>query len=138
MPGPVPKRSDQRVRRNKTAPVSKLRAVGVVDVPELGLVDPDPLVAELWASQHASAQRQYMEPSDWSHFKVMLRLLDGQLKSSRLNANLMQVVESMMSKHGVAEGHRRQLRIEVERASEVVEKPVGASESYRRVFGMGA
>ena len=138
MPGPVPKRSDQRVRRNKVAPVSKLHAVGTVDVPELGMDDPDPLVAEYWVAQHCSAQRQFMEPSDWVHFKLMLRLLDGQLKSSRMNANLILAIESMASKHGVAEGHRRQLRIEVERAPGVAVEVEGASASYKRVCGMEA
>ena len=135
---PIPKRSSERIRRNKVEPPSRIRAVGVVDVPELGIVDPHPRVSGLWAAQHQSAQRQFMEASDWEHFKLALELLDRQLKGSRLNANLMQTIESMLGAQGVAEGHRRRLRIEVERVSEVVEKPVGASESYRRVFGMGA
>lgn len=138
MPGPVPKRSDQRIRRNKVEPVSKLRAAGPVGVPDLGIDGPDPLVLELWTAQHQSAQRQYMESSDWAHFKLGLRLLDSQLKSGRFNANLVQVIESMFSTHGLSEGHRRRLRIEVERIPEVTEKPVGASASYKRVFGVEA
>jgi hypothetical protein len=135
---PIPKRSDQRIRRNKVAPVSKIHADGVVSVPELGIDGPDPLVEELWVAQHQSAQRQYMESSDWAHFKLALRLLDGQLKAGRFNANLVQVIESIFANHGLAEGHRRKLRIEVERAQEEVAKPVGASASYKRVFGMEA
>lgn len=135
---PIPKRSDQRIRRNKVEPPRKIHAVGVVDVPDLGIDDPDPLVAEFWVAQHKSAQCVFMESSDWAHFKMALRLLDGQLKSSRLNANLMQVIESMFSGHGVSEGHRRRLKIEVEREQVAVDKPAGASASYRRVFGMEA
>ena len=138
MPGPVPKRSDQRVRRNKVEPVSKLHAVGVVEVPELGMDDPDPLVLEFWQAQHNSAQRQYMEPSDWAHFKYGLRLLDVVLKSGRPNANLSQVAESIFANHGMAEGHRRKLHVEVERAPLVAAEVEGASASYKRVFGMGA
>ena len=124
MPGPVPKRSSERVRRNKVEPPAKIRAVGEVAIPELGIEDPHPRVAGLWVAQHQSAQRQFMEPSDWEHFKLTLEFLDRQLKSSRFNANLVAVVESMLGKHGVAEGHRRQLRIEVERSVGKVEVDV--------------
>ena len=120
----IPKRSDQRVRRNKVVPPTKVVVVGEVEVPPLGIVDPDPMVLEFWVAQHQSAQRQFMEPSDWVHFRVALRLLDGQLKSSRLNANLVAAIESMLGKHGVAEGHRRMLRIEVERSVGKVEVDV--------------
>jgi hypothetical protein len=44
--GPVPKRSDQRVRRNKDdggLEVEKLAAVGPIEIPDLDIEDPVPL-----------------------------------------------------------------------------------------------
>lgn len=136
MPGPVPKRSSERVRRNKVVPPTKISAVGGVAIPELGFDDPHPLVVEMWEAQHRSAQSQFMELSDWVHFKLAMELLDRQLKGSRLNANLIQTIESMLGSHGMAEGHRRRLRIEVERQ---VEAPVAAdvADMFRRKM-MGA
>jgi hypothetical protein len=125
------------VRRNKTAPVSKIRVVGEVEIPELGMEDPHPLVAEMWVAQHRSAQRQFMEPTDWVHFKIYLTYQDELLKTSRKNANLVMITESMAANHGVAEGHRRKSRIEVERVSVVPVKSENVADFYRRKMEIG-
>lgn len=45
--GPVPKRSDQRIRRNRPdVPTGTVTALGTVALPGLGLEAPHPLVAD--------------------------------------------------------------------------------------------
>jgi hypothetical protein len=57
--GPMSKRSDQRVRRNKDdggAEVEKLAAVGPVEIPDLNIEDPHPLIIDFYESLKDSAQ----------------------------------------------------------------------------------
>ena len=64
--GPIPNRSDQRVRRTKDefGPITKIEAQGTVEVPALDLDDPHPLIVDLYRSLANSAQAKYYLPSD--------------------------------------------------------------------------
>ena len=116
MPGPVPKRSDQRVRRNKPdVETDTIEMIGVVEVPPLGLADPHPLVEDLYCSLADSGQAQYYEPSDWEFARVMCHFLDRQVKSSKPSGQLLAVLHSMMTDLLIAEGARRRVRLEIER-----------------------
>ena len=118
MPGPIPKRSDQRIRRNRPdVPVEKVTALGVVRAPdELGFDDPHPLTQEMWESLHGSAQSRFFEKSDWTHAKTVLHFMDMQLKSSRPGAQMLQTLFSELGNLLVSEGSRRKLRLEIDRA----------------------
>ncbi|ALF00970.1 terminase small subunit [Mycobacterium phage SoYo] len=114
--GPVRKRSDQRVRRNKDAvPTEKVTAIGTVPIPELGFDDPHPIVRDLYRSLTESAQRRYYEPSDWQYARTALHFLDGLLKSPKPNGQLLTTVNSMLSSLLVSEGDRRRVQLEIER-----------------------
>jgi hypothetical protein len=118
--GPIPKRSENRIRRNKPdVPVEKVQAIGVVPIPSaLGFDDPHPLVVELFLSMRESAQSRYFEPSDWAYAKFALHFADNLLKSSRPSAQLLASVQTMLTDLLVSEGARRRVRLEVERSSE--------------------
>ena len=63
---PVPKRSDQRVRRNQyQGPTDKVTAIGAVTIPELNFDDPHPIVADMYRSLTESAQRKYYAIRRW-------------------------------------------------------------------------
>ncbi|WP_066904583.1 hypothetical protein [Mycolicibacterium houstonense] len=115
--GPVPERSDQRVRRNKDeyGEVTKIPAKGPVPVPELGFDDPHPIVAALYRSLGESAQANYYEPSDWQYARLTLHFADQLLKTSKPSAQMLATVQQMLSALLVSEGDRRRVRIEVER-----------------------
>ncbi|ANU79339.1 minor tail protein [Mycobacterium phage BuzzBuzz] len=114
--GPVRKRSDQRVRRNKDAvPTEKVTAIGTVPIPELGFDDPHPIVRDLYRSLTESAQRRYYEPSDWQYARTALHFLDGLLKSPKPNGQLLTTVNSMLSSLLISEGDRRRVQLEIER-----------------------
>src|SRR5690349_12382758 len=79
--GPVPARSDQRVRRNEPEiPIDKIPAIGPVDVPELDLGGwVHPLVSDLYEAMKNSAQSKYFEPSDWAYARLTLYVVNDML-----------------------------------------------------------
>lgn len=116
MPGPVPKRSEERIRRNKPEfEITKINADGVVTQPELGITDPHPITADFWESLADSGQSRFYEPSDWQFARFTLHFADQLLKSSRPSAQMLQGVNSALSDLLVSEGARRRVRMEVER-----------------------
>lgn len=115
--GPVPKRSEDRIRRNKPeVPIEKVEAIGTVVAPELGFEDPHPLVKDLYLSMRESAQARFYEPSDWEMARFTLHFADILLKSSRPSGQLLATVQSMMVDLLLTEGSRRRVRLEVERS----------------------
>lgn len=115
--GPVPKRSDQRVRRNKAeTPIDKVESIGVVAVPELGFVDPHFLTVDLYRSLSESAQSRFYEPSDYQIARSVLHFLDQQFKTSRPSGQMVQSLFSQLTDLLLTEGARRRVRLEVERA----------------------
>jgi hypothetical protein len=114
--GPVPKRSDQRIRRNKPdVAIDKVEAIGVVRAPQLGFVDPHPLTEDLFRSLAESAQSRYYEPSDYEMARSVLFFLDQQFKSSRPSAQMVAALFGQLTDLLITEGARRRVRLEVER-----------------------
>jgi hypothetical protein len=114
MPGPVPKRSDERIRRNKVD-IEKVTAIGKVPVPDLGLADAHPMVRSMYRAMRESAQSKYFEPSDWEFARFTMYFVDNLLKQGKPSSLLLQQVNSMLSSLLVTEGDRRRVRMEVER-----------------------
>lgn len=114
--GPVPKRSDQRLRRNEPdTPIEKVTAIGPVPVPPLRIPDAHPFVTELYDAMQKSAQKRYYEPTDWAKAKVTLHFLNKLLWNPKPSAQMLAAVDSMMTTLLLTEGDRRRARIEVER-----------------------
>jgi len=109
------KRSEERIRRNIEPPTEKITAFGAVIQPSLDFDDPHPTVVRLWEAVGDSAFTRYYEPSDWEVVRVMLHVLDRQLKAVKMNANMIATVQSMMNDLLFTEGSRRKVRLEVER-----------------------
>jgi hypothetical protein len=114
--GPVPKRSSERIRRNKDdVEVETIEMVGEVEIPELGLDNPHPLVVDLYESLKDSGQSKYYEPSDWAHARIVCHFLDRQIKTSKPSGQMLAVLHSMMTDLLISEGARRRVRLEIER-----------------------
>lgn len=117
--GPVPKRSDERIRRNKPdRPIEKVTSIGVVGIPDLGLDDPHEVTVGLYQALLDSAQSRYFEPSDWAYARFCLHFADKLIKQPRPSGQVLATVHSMLSDLLVSEGSRRRFRIEIERADE--------------------
>lgn len=116
--GPVPKRSDERIRRNKPdVEITRIEAVGEVEQPELKFTDPHPIIQSLWDSLGDSGQAKYYEPSDWEYMRFILHFADGLIKNSRPSGQMLQTITSAMTDLLVSEGARRRVRMEIERES---------------------
>lgn len=122
VPGPVPKRSDQRRRRNKPAggEVTRAKSKGASGAPE---ADPDwhPIAIEWFSSLGESGQSQFYEPSDWATARVWAELLSRQLESGRPSAQMISAWSSDNTNLLGTEGARLRSRIELEKGD--AEKP---------------
>ena len=133
---PVPKRSDQRRRRNVEGRPDKVAAQGGVEVPE-----PEgawhPVARDWFLSLAESGQSQFFEPSDWQHARYIAEAMTTNLNAGKFSAQLFASVESAMNNLGSTEGARRRLRIEVERATGVqpVDPAVASIAEYRKSLG---
>lgn len=134
-PGPIPKREDERRRRNKPEPgdeVKRAHGAPVVPVPE-----PDegwhPIAWDWYRSLAESGQSRFYEPSDW-HFaryvaEAMSRNLFGGFKMS---AQMFGAVMSGMTELLTTEGSRRRARVELERDAPTEDASVLAIAEYRQ------
>lgn len=112
--GPVPKRSDQRRRRNKvdidSAPVAV--ASGGVRGPEC----PDEVagLAKRWyESLRTSGQSEFYADSDWTSALIIARAIEK--FEERPTAHMLSAILSGFGSLAATEGDRRRLRIELER-----------------------
>lgn len=119
MPGPIPKRSDQRRRRNKPQGPNIARLSGAKDVKppaEDRLWHP---AAKRWyRSLKHSGQHVFYEPSDWAYAQLAADMLSHELKEEKPRAATINQVLTMMDNLLTSEGARRRLRVELLRAGQ--------------------
>jgi hypothetical protein len=136
VPGPVPKRSDQRRRRNKVD-LDRVQIDTEVLVPELNLPgDLHPVAVDFYESLRISGQAQYFEPSDWQRARVFVSLLSDVLYSSKPSSMMYAALQSDMQALLVSEGDRRKVRMEIDRLpadTSVEDAKVAQMNRYRRV-----
>lgn len=115
--GPIPKRDDERIRRNKPeVETTVIEMIGAVTAPALGIADPHPLVQDMYDSLMESGQSKYFEPSDWQFARLTMIFVNDLLKSYKPSAVMLQTVNGMLSDLLFTEGQRRRVRMEIERA----------------------
>lgn len=136
MPGPVPKRSDQRRRVNKPEiEVEHAPAAETVEIPLPGDDWHDAAIA-WFESLTESGQAEWYEPSDWATAWVWAELLSRALKQgARPSAQLIVAWASGATELLTTEGARRRLRIELERGQQgdpAADAAVTALDAFRR------
>jgi hypothetical protein len=139
--GPIPKRSEERRRRNKDDGPELIQAPagGPEDLPDLPEPDPlwHPIAVDWYLSLRESGQAAFYEPSDWAVARYAADLMSKVLMSERgPNGQLVAALNSVMSSLLTTEGDRRRARMELER------KPAGTKlasvsplDSYRDIAG---
>src|SRR5690554_8074676 len=97
--GPIPKRSEQRIRRNKGegSAVEKITAIGRVEAPPLDFDVPHPMIVDFYDSLQDSAQAPYYQPSDWEFASVTLHCLHKQLKTDKPSAQIYGAINTTLS-----------------------------------------
>lgn len=114
--GPIPKRSEERVRRNEDeGPIETLHVQGEVEIPDLMVENPHPIVVAWYESLKDSAQNRYYEPSDWATANIVAHFLNGELKAYKPNGQMVATLHSYMTDLLTSEGARRRVRLEIER-----------------------
>ncbi|WP_431870825.1 hypothetical protein [Nocardiopsis eucommiae] len=141
MPGPIPKRSDQRRRRNKENGEAT-KAAGGARVSAAPEADEEwhPIAREWFESLAQSGQSQFYEPSDWATARVWAHLLSQTLESGRPSAQMIQSWSSGATELLTTEGARRRARVELEQQAE--EDPAAAAKvakmsAYRKAAKSG-
>lgn len=115
MPGPAPKRSDQRRRRNKPAiDISKVEGAAA-EAPELGL-EVHALVADWYAALSLGPEAQFYTPAMWQRARIVARMLDGVITSGRPSSQMYAALQSDMKSLLVDAGELRRLGIEIQAA----------------------
>lgn len=137
MPGPPPKRIEERRRRNLAPGESVIAVDGGVLVPELPSRT-HPIAAAWYESLRESGQSAFYEPSDWAAAVLVTIVMTKLLRAPRLSAPALHVVWSMMESLLTTETSRRRARLHVQR---LAEKPRSdgptALDEYRRAIGAG-
>ncbi|OKH91493.1 hypothetical protein AB852_28465 [Streptomyces uncialis] len=140
--GPIPKRSEERRRRNKDDGPGLVKGSSgpPADVPVLP--DPDPLwhpiAADWYLSLRESGQAAFYEPSDWAMARYAAELMSRGLCSDRPpNGQYVAALNSVMASLLATEGDRRRARIELERKPTARQAPasVTAIADYRSSIG---
>jgi hypothetical protein len=138
MPGPMPKRSEERTRRNKPeneggVSLSKGERVEF-KVPRVDSAW-HPRAKQWYRSLSRSGMRDYYELSDYETARILCDALTEYYK--RPSAMMLATILQGMTALGTTEGERRRMRIELESPKEL-ETPasVTALKSYREQLGV--
>lgn len=113
--GPVPKRSEERHRRNAPEqPITRAAGATEVSIPE---ADPKwhPIATQLWESLKTSGQSRFYEPSDWALAYSLMEDLSRYKKSAKRSGQMLTAIMSGLSDLLVSEGDRRRVGIELSR-----------------------
>lgn len=139
--GPVPKRSNERRRRNKVQ-TDAVQRPGAVHSPRLPSVKTaagqaiHPVARRWYNAIRQSGQADFFEPTDWAAALFVVEAMSRNLYSTRFSAGLFGVVWNAMEALLTTEAARRRSRLEVERGLVEEEQPgVTAIEEYRQMLG---
>lgn len=135
MPGPVPKRSSERRRRNKESKTEAVKAAGRVEMPEPAELW-HPIARDWYVSLGESGQSRFMEPSDWQAARYVAEVMTENLTAGKFSATLFASVWAAMTDLLTTEGARRRARMEIERddGAEGDDAEVTALDDYRNAL----
>ena len=120
MPGPVPKRSDQRRRRQGASATPIVHAAASSTPSEWQPVPAwwDNIAARWYLSLQDSGQSAFYEPSDRATAFYVAESMSRSLGGERMSATLFAAVMSAMDTLLTTEGARRRARVELEQAEQ--------------------
>lgn len=139
--GPMPKRSDQLIRRNKPA-ANRLEAVqvsldaaSILPWPVCPVEDPHSLTKMYWDGLRDSPQRTYFQPSDIAMAAFLAEMMDRSLKSGRANGQVLSVLMAGFDSLGMSESSRRKAGIEIDRRIDTSEEDATKVVALKRRLG---
>jgi hypothetical protein len=156
--GPIPKRSEDRIRRNKPGSENSTGIVGITKGEAMGGKpfpcpgDWHPLAKKWYRSLNQSGMKAYMEQSDWAQALIIGNELSVYLYSGvvtftdsngeektyiKRNGQVLTALLNGMASLGATEGERRRMRIELEKPKlQEVPASLTAIENYKGRLGV--
>lgn len=143
MPGPPPKRSDQRRRRNKPDESQPKLTVVKDDTPRPALKAPrvspswHPLMKDWFRSLKQSGQARFYEPSDWQTARLLAEVMSQELNSGEgVKASMLGEFNRAAASLMTTEGERRRLRVELQAADadSVDDEASSVMSQYKEMF----
>lgn len=125
--GPVPKRSEDRKRRNKVDVSEVVVELPPVVVPEMSEAWDD-VAKRLWVSLTESAQARFYEPSDWGLAFFLMDEITRYRSLGRVSGQSLTAILGGLTGLLVSEGDRRRVGLELGRASSEVDDDARAVE----------
>ncbi len=114
MPGPIPKRSTERRRVNKTPGLEQAPGASVVRVPAASR-HWHPIARDWYRSLAKSGQSRFYEPSDWQTARLLADQIDRLLRADDPNASMLNAIVQASRDLMTTEGQRRRMRLELVR-----------------------
>lgn len=114
--GVAPKRDSQRRRRNKPA------SYGAADPttgrsaaarPGLGIVDPEPMIQDLWDALQTSAESRFYSEADWQRVRMELAYGNGLLGGEKIAAQAWKTFQDALTELLVSPAAKRRAGIEL-------------------------
>lgn len=115
--GPVGKRSDDRIRRNKPD-----GGLTVVEMPVPVCAPPEPdegwclAARRIWDSLVLSGQSRFYEPSDWAYAQFVMDEMTRYARNGQQIGDRLSAIDSMLVRLLLTEGDRRRAGLELSRA----------------------
>ena len=143
MPGPPPKRSDQRRRRNKPDESQPNLTVVKDDAPRPVVKAPrvspswHPLMKGWFRSLKQSGQARFYEPSDWQTARLLAEVMSQELNNGEgVKASMLAEFNRAAASLMTTEGERRRLRVELQAADGAVVDDESSSvmSHYKELF----
>lgn len=143
MPGPPPKRSDQRRRRNKPDGSQPNLTVVKDDAPRPVVKAPrvspswHPLMKDWFRSLKQSGQARFYEPSDWQTARLLAEVMSQELNNGEgVKASMLAEFNRAAASLMTTEGERRRLRVELQAADGAVVDDESSSvmSHYKELF----
>lgn len=130
--GPIPKRSEERRRRNKDDGPELVQLPPDLDLDLPELPGPDdlwhPIATDWYLSLRESGQAAFYQPSDWATARYAAELMSRMLLADRPpNGQLVAALNSVMGSLLTTEGERRRARIELARKPVAQQAPAGVT-----------
>ena len=130
--GPIPKRSEERRRRNKGDGVELVQAPSGPPADLPNLPEPDgqwhEIAVDWYLSLRESGQAAFYQPSDWAMARYAAELMSRGLQSDRPpNGQYVAALNSVMASLLTTEGDRRRARIELERKQPTRKAPASVT-----------
>lgn len=140
--GPVPKRSENRKRRNKPNaaegrfPVTKAQGSVKVTVPNASK-DWCAASKRIYKGLRDSGQARFFEPSDWALAYFLMDEITRYVEQGRQNGQVLASLLSGLSSLLVSEGDRRRVGLELSRGGDTAneDRNVAVMEEWRKRMG---